>query len=66
MGLHQNIQAKHGLEQFRAQYLRRRTQGMGAAVFQQQNAVSVARRQVQVVEDHQHSRATISKAADRL
>uniref|UniRef100_A0A1I7YQH4 Transposase n=1 Tax=Steinernema glaseri TaxID=37863 RepID=A0A1I7YQH4_9BILA len=39
---------------------------MRAATLEQQDAVTIARRQVQVMQDHQYRRTTVSKGSDRL
>ena len=66
MRLHQHIQPEYRLQRLRPQHLCRCVQRMGPAILQQQDAITIARRQVQVVKDHQHRRATVGKAPDRL
>lgn len=66
MRLHQHLQPKHGLERFGPQHLRRTVQRVGPPAFEQQQAITISRGEVQIMQDHQDRDPTIGKLADGL
>ncbi len=64
--LYQHIQTKHGFKRFWTQHPHGRIQSVGAPPVKQQNTITVARRQIQIMEDHQHRRAPICESPNSL
>ena len=62
----EGLQAEHCLQGDGIQHLIRRAQYMWTSALQQEQSVAVARRQVEVMENHQHRSAAAGKIAHCL